>query len=71
MLNYLMALIRSRRSEDGASAVEYGLMVAAIAAAIVVIVFLLGDVVTEVFQDTCDEITAQTPTEAGCAPAGG
>jgi pilus assembly protein Flp/PilA len=44
------------KREDGASAVEYGLLVAAIAALVVIIVFALGGVVKEVFQDTCDEI---------------
>lgn len=47
------------RKEDGASAVEYGLLVAAIAALIVVIVFALGGIIQEVFQNTCDEIAAE------------
>ena len=38
-----------RKDEKGASAVEYGLLVAAIAALIVVIVFALGGVVKGVF----------------------
>ena len=41
-------------ADNGASAVEYGLLVAAIAAVVVVIVFALGGVVKEVFADTCD-----------------
>ena len=55
MLNYIQRIQR-RRTEDGASAVEYGLLVAAIAAIIVIIVFALGGVVNDVFQGTCDEI---------------
>ena len=67
MLNYLQALVASRKTrEEGASAVEYGLLVAAIAAAIVLIVFLLGDVVTEVFTDTCNTIDTEAGTGVGC-----
>ena len=41
--------ITSRRDEDGASAVEYGLLVAGIAALIVAIVFLFGGVIKNAF----------------------
>lgn len=44
--------------EKGASAVEYGLMVAAIAAVIVGIVFGLGTLVTNAFQKTCVAIAS-------------
>lgn len=54
MLHYIQRL--RRRSEDGASAVEYGLLVAAIAALIVLIIFALGGVVKSVFSDTCTKI---------------
>ncbi|WP_051706464.1 Flp family type IVb pilin [Nocardioides aequoreus] len=58
MLEYLRSLLPSvRRTEDGASAVEYGLLVAGIAALVVAIVFLLGGVIEESFSDTCTEIT--------------
>jgi pilus assembly protein Flp/PilA len=51
MLAYLRKVMR--RSEDrGASAVEYGLLVAAIAAVIVGFVFALGGTVADKFQDT-------------------
>jgi pilus assembly protein Flp/PilA len=43
----------SLRRDEGASAVEYGLLVAAIAAVIVVIVFALGTKVKAAFQTTC------------------
>lgn len=55
MLNYIR---KPRRNEDGASAVEYGLLVAAIAALIVAIVFVLGGVVSGKFQCTSDAIQA-------------
>lgn len=44
--------IRRFRKDDGASAVEYGLLVAAIAAVIVAVVFGLGSVVKDVFNKT-------------------
>ncbi len=51
----------TQREETGASAVEYGLLVAAIAAIIVVIVFALGGIVRDSFDLTCDTMagTAQ------------
>ena len=55
MLQYMRSIMRAK-NEDGASAVEYGLLVAAIAALIVVIVFVLGNIIQDVFEDTCKEI---------------
>jgi len=51
----------AKRDERGASAVEYGLLIAGIAALIVVAVFALGPVVKEAFTDTCSTMTS-TPT---------
>jgi pilus assembly protein Flp/PilA len=50
--------ITSRRHEDGASAVEYGLLVAGIAALIVAVVFLFGGVIKNSFSSTCGKISA-------------
>ena len=58
MLAYIRKVTATQR-EAGASAVEYGLLVAAIAALVVIIVFALGGVVKEVFQDTCSEIKSK------------
>jgi pilus assembly protein Flp/PilA len=55
MLQYFRN-ITAKRDEDGASAVEYGLLVAGIAAVVVGIVFLLGDTLSGVFQTTNDSI---------------
>ena len=47
MLQYLTIMLdaaKAKKDERGASAVEYGLLVAAIAALIVVIVFALGGI---------------------------
>ena len=62
----LLQRLAARKDEQGASAVEYGLLVAAIAALIVVIVFALGGVIQEVFSDTCGTITAESSTSATC-----
>jgi pilus assembly protein Flp/PilA len=57
MLTYIRTLLAYKKGQDGgASAVEYGLLIAAIAAVIVVVVFTLGKVVQRGFQNTCDKI---------------
>jgi pilus assembly protein Flp/PilA len=53
MIRYIRALQASRRNDEGASAVEYGLLVAAIAAIIILVVFALGSFVKGAFKDTC------------------
>lgn len=47
------------KSERGATAVEYGILVAAIAAVIVSIVFILGGQVKQAFTDVSNAITAK------------
>ena len=56
-----------RACERGASAVEYGLMVAAIAAVIVGTVFALGGFVKGAFSSTCDALQ-QKPMSGSCGP---
>ena len=63
MLEYIRK-IQKGRSEDGASAVEYGLLVAAIAAVIVIIVFALGGLIKNAFSTTCSAIGAGTSAAA-------
>ncbi len=46
-----------RRDEKGASAVEYGLLVALIAAVIVLAVTALGGTLQDIFNNTNDAIT--------------
>jgi pilus assembly protein Flp/PilA len=58
MLGTMRRLTASK--DDGASAVEYGLLVAAIAALIVIIVFALGGLIKEAFNHTCDTIASKT-----------
>ena len=64
MLQLIQRFVNRKDQEDGASAVEYGLLVAAIAALIVIIVFALGGIVKEVFQDTCDTIKSEANSVA-------
>jgi pilus assembly protein Flp/PilA len=58
--------ITSRRDEDGASAVEYGLLVAGIAALIVLIVFAFGGMIKDVFKGTCDTIDTKASLTSTC-----
>lgn len=61
MLHYVRALANARLAkteERGASAVEYGLLVAGIAAVIVAVVFLLGDNILDAFTTVNNEFDA-------------
>ena len=50
-----------RKNEEGASAVEYGLLVAGVAALIVLIVFAFGNVVRDtLFTTSCNTMANQT-----------
>jgi pilus assembly protein Flp/PilA len=63
MLAYIRK-VADRKNEEGASAVEYGLLVAAIAAVIVLIVFALGSVVKGAFSKTCNDIQTGAPVSS-------
>jgi pilus assembly protein Flp/PilA len=54
-----------RHNDEGASAVEYGLIVFAIAAVITFAVFSFGGAVRDLFQNSCDTISAKT-TSTSC-----
>ena len=49
---------KAEMDERGASAVEYGLLVAGIAALIVAVVFLFGGFIQGIFSNTCTAINA-------------
>ena len=64
------SVARARREETGATAVEYGIMVALIAVVIIVAVTLLGGNLVETFNSTACSVkggawTASTSTVAG------
>ena len=53
--------------DSGASAVEYGLLVSAIAGLIALVVFAFGALTQEAFQDSCDSIASEaTALSATC-----
>jgi pilus assembly protein Flp/PilA len=52
---------RSHRSDEGATAVEYGLMVALIAVVIIGAVMALGDNISAMFDGVSDEVSTVTP----------
>jgi pilus assembly protein Flp/PilA len=63
MLDYLRIMMNARLSkmeERGASAVEYGLLIAGIAALIVVVVIAFGGRLTGIFSNTCKSIASST-----------
>lgn len=70
MLDFVRIMLQARTeemNERGASAVEYGLLIAGIAALIVVVVFAFGDSLTGIFEDTCSAVTASAGTSASCS----
>ena len=73
MLAYIRKVVDAKRGDDeGASAVEYGLLVAAIAAIIILVVFALGTFVKGAFKDTCtafdnsNAVNANGPASKTC-----
>jgi len=69
-MEHLRNLLQARRvdrDEAGASAVEYGLLVAGIAALIVAVVFVFGGMISDTFQGTCDKIADEQTAAANSA----
>lgn len=69
MVDYLRILLNARiarMDERGASAVEYGLLIAGIAALIVVVVFAFGGVIAKVFSGTCTTINTNASAGGSC-----
>ncbi len=62
---YTNLMVRLRSEEKGATAVEYGIMVALIAVVIIVAVGLLGGTLEDMFTNVNTKIT---PTTAPTAP---
>ena len=63
----MLAFFRSTRhphDENGASAVEYGLLVAGIAALVVAVVFVFGGVIKSSFKNTCNRVAQGSGTAA-------
>lgn len=68
MYHYLRILLDTRLprlDQRGASAVEYGLLIAGIAAIIVLVVYAFGGVVlNNLFQSTCDTVAQNLPNSS-------
>ena len=63
MLDYLRIMLNARLAkmdERGASAVEYGLLIAGIAALIVIVVFAFGNALSNIFQKTSNSVGASS-----------
>jgi pilus assembly protein Flp/PilA len=56
----------SSHDEDGASAVEYGLLISGIAAIVVAVIFLFGGMVAGVFDDTCIAVDTGSNNAMSC-----
>ncbi len=64
----MLAMIRNlKHREEGASAVEYGLLVAAIAALIILVVFAIGQFVKTAFDETCEGFTGSSNSTIAAA----
>lgn len=61
-----MRLTRTTPTDEGASAVEYGLIVFAIAAVIAAAVFALGPVVADTYSGACQDMVTQTGSGQSC-----
>jgi pilus assembly protein Flp/PilA len=67
-LQYLRALITRRLSQmddRGASAVEYGLLIAGIAVVIIAVVFTLGGKIHDLFKNTSDCLDSSGKSSTG------
>lgn len=65
MKNFISSVAGFIREEEGASAVEYGVLVALIAVAVIAVVYLVGQQLNTAFQSVVDCLKAP----ATCAPA--
>ena len=67
MLDYLRIMLdaqKAKMDERGASAVEYGLLIAGIAALIVLVVFAFGGVLKGIFTDTCSKVSVSASNKS-------
>jgi pilus assembly protein Flp/PilA len=58
-----LAIVKDR----GATAAEYALIIALVAAVIITVVVALGSEITALFDDTCEAIAAQNDKSGTCA----
>lgn len=53
--------------ERGASAVEYGLLIAGVAAVIFVAIVAFGGLTKNLFADSCDKVSSKAASGVSCA----
>ncbi|MCG9480153.1 MAG: Flp family type IVb pilin [Actinomycetia bacterium] len=63
LINWLKVFFTSRYGEKGATAIEYGLLVALIAVVIIVAVTAVGGNLKGMFNAVADEISTTIPAE--------
>lgn len=54
----LIHRLRTRRDERGASAVEYGLLIAGIAGLVVLVIFAFGAQIGSLYTGTCNDLAS-------------
>lgn len=59
-------VLRQIHRDRGASAIEYALLAAAVAATIVALLFVLGGFVVEMFSTTCDSLATEMSATSTC-----
>lgn len=62
MLRMYIKAMELKRNVSGATAIEYGLIAAGIAVAIIAVVFALGDDIAGLFDGIGDKIAEKTPS---------
>lgn len=58
--------MRRLSGDQGAAAAEHALLLAAIAAVLVVVLFSLGDTVADVFQGSCESVKREAAPASTC-----
>jgi len=65
MKNFLSSVTNFINEEEGASAVEYGILVAAIAAVIIIVVLIVGQQIETAFNKICKALGNVTSVSCG------
>ena len=60
--------VRLRKSEDGATMIEYSILIGIITAVTIAFIIAMGDFVSGAWSTLCSEVNAGAPT-IGCTPS--
>jgi len=58
--------VRFRKSEDGATMIEYSILIGIITAATIAFILAMGDFVTSAWSDLCDAASSVTTISITC-----